>query len=107
MRVWRELEVKIPIPILTRCFSPVATQLNSSLMMVSVVAVLLPAAFHFASTMLSDAEEIHAILAVSRGVCLFLLCSSRIYIDLIGTFCRFLSFCFSVRPLFISAPVKN
>jgi len=72
-------------------------------MMISVIAVLLPAAFHFTSTMLTGAEELRAILAVSRGVCLFLLCSRGIHIYPTETFRRFLSSCFSVSSVVISA----
>jgi len=46
-----------------------ATQLNSSLLAISVFAVLLPAAFHLAANpQLDDADEGHDILAVSHGV---------------------------------------
>jgi Ca2+:H+ antiporter len=50
-----------------------ATQLNSSLLTLSVIAVLLPAAFHSTAQPsngvdpLTDAQEAHDILAVSRG----------------------------------------
>ena len=53
-----------------------STQLNSSLLTISVIAVLLPAAFHFALTpdsgqtdQLTDSQERKDILAVSHGVC--------------------------------------
>ena len=50
-----------------------ATQLNSSLLTISVIAVLLPAAFHFtAANSLTDAQETHDILSVSHGVCVVL-----------------------------------
>ena len=46
------------------------TQLNSSLLTISVVAVLLPAAFHFvAGENIDDPKESREILAVSHGVC--------------------------------------
>jgi len=46
-----------------------AIQLNSSLLTLSVIAVLLPAAFHFvAGDQISDDVEGADILAVSRGV---------------------------------------
>ena len=53
----------------------VAAQLNSSLLTLSVIAVLIPAAFHFSVHPTSDlgfvpftfAEEGHILLAVSRG----------------------------------------
>lgn len=46
-----------------------STQLNSSLLTVSVIAVLLPAAFHFAAGAdIPDTIESGDILAVSHGV---------------------------------------
>ncbi|EMD34141.1 hypothetical protein CERSUDRAFT_141642 [Gelatoporia subvermispora B] len=51
-------------------FGQAATQLNSSLLTVSVIAVLLPAAFHFVAT---DNNEAHDILSVSHGVAIILL----------------------------------
>jgi hypothetical protein len=46
-----------------------ATQLNSTLLTISVIAVLLPAAFHFGvNTSLSAEDEGKDILAVSHGV---------------------------------------
>jgi Ca2+:H+ antiporter len=47
-----------------------AAQLNTTLLTISVIAVLLPAAFHFsvAGQPLTDAQEAHDILAVSHGV---------------------------------------
>jgi len=54
-------------------FGTSASQLNSSLLTISVIAVLLPAAFHFSATDLSDAEESRDILAVSRGTAVILL----------------------------------
>lgn len=53
-------------------FGGSATQLNSSLLAISVIAVLLPAAFH-ASFVGTDAVEGADILAVSRGVAIILL----------------------------------
>ncbi|KAJ2917388.1 hypothetical protein MD484_g3021, partial [Candolleomyces efflorescens] len=50
-----------------------ATQLNSSLLTVSVIAVLLPAAFHFSVPELEDSTEATYILAVSHGVAIILL----------------------------------
>ncbi|OCH95484.1 calcium/proton exchanger [Obba rivulosa] len=51
-------------------FGMSATQLNSSLLTVSVIAVLLPAAFHFVG---GDSNEAHDILSVSHGVAIILL----------------------------------
>jgi len=48
------------------------TQLNSSLLTISVIAVLLPAAFHFFVTS-NDSTEINDILKVSHGVAIILL----------------------------------
>jgi Ca2+:H+ antiporter len=50
-----------------------ATQLNSSLLTISVIAVLLPAAFQFATTTLSVAQENRDILSVSHGVCVVIM----------------------------------
>jgi len=50
-------------------------QLNSSLLSLSVIAVLLPAAFHFVvrptdrPDTITAAQESHEILSVSHGVC--------------------------------------
>lgn len=57
----------------------VATQLNSSLLTLSVIAVLLPAAFHMNVTGSTDSDEGQDILKVSHGVrlmffCLLVLC---------------------------------
>ena len=49
-----------------------ASQLNSSLLTLSVIAVLLPAAFSFAFNNGSPSDEAHRILSVSHGVCFFL-----------------------------------
>ena len=50
-----------------------AAQLNSSLLTISVIAILLPAAFNFTSnTTLSDSEALRDILSVSHGVCIIL-----------------------------------
>jgi Ca2+:H+ antiporter len=51
-----------------------ATQLNSSLLTLSVIGVLLPAAFHNAvqpsnGINLTPEQEDHDILAISHGVC--------------------------------------
>ncbi|KXN91725.1 Vacuolar calcium ion transporter [Leucoagaricus sp. SymC.cos] len=55
-------------------FGASATQLNSSLLTISVIAVLLPAAFHFsAGANLDDSVERRDILAVSRGTAIILL----------------------------------
>jgi len=54
-------------------FGAITTQLNSSLLTISVIAVLLPAAFHFSASNLSEADEKRAILAVSRGTSVILL----------------------------------
>lgn len=54
-------------------FGVSATQLNSSLLTVSVIAVLLPAAFHFSVPDLDDSTETLDILAVSHGVSIILL----------------------------------
>ncbi len=55
-----------------------ASQLNSSLLTLSVIAVLLPAAFHSAvqptaggKDPLTDAQEGHDILSISHGVSRF------------------------------------
>jgi len=48
----------------------VATQLNSSLLTISVIAVLLPAAFHLNVTSDTDSDEQQDILKMSHGVCL-------------------------------------
>ncbi|KAF9450331.1 calcium/proton exchanger [Macrolepiota fuliginosa MF-IS2] len=53
-------------------FGASATQLNSSLLTISVIAVLLPAAFHF-TAQLDPNTETRDILAVSRGTSLILL----------------------------------
>jgi len=54
-------------------FGASATQINSSLLTISVIAVLLPAAFQFATTTLSAAQQKSDILSVSHGVALILL----------------------------------
>ncbi|KIP05016.1 hypothetical protein PHLGIDRAFT_36633 [Phlebiopsis gigantea 11061_1 CR5-6] len=55
-------------------FGVSATQLNSSLLTVSVIAVLLPAAFHFsAGAVIVDSTEGPEILAVSHGSAIILL----------------------------------
>ncbi|KAF5359726.1 hypothetical protein D9756_003366 [Leucocoprinus leucothites] len=55
-------------------FGAGAVQLNSSLLTLSVIAILLPAAFHFAAgAQISDDQEGRDILAVSRGTSIILL----------------------------------
>ncbi|KAJ7274457.1 calcium/proton exchanger [Mycena haematopus] len=54
-------------------FGASATQLNSSLLTISVIAVLLPAAFRFSVTTTSDPNSGDDILKVSHGVALILL----------------------------------
>lgn len=50
-----------------------AAQLNSSLLTISVIAVLLPAAFHFAVNTNTDPDEGNDILRMSHGVAIILL----------------------------------
>ena len=58
-----------------------AAQLNSSLLLIAVIAVLIPSAFHFSITTtetgeglsLTDAEEGNDLLAMSHGVAVLLL----------------------------------
>ncbi|CAD6591241.1 MAG: hypothetical protein TREMPRED_006041, partial [Tremellales sp. Tagirdzhanova-0007] len=58
-----------------------ASQLNSSLLLIAVIAVLIPSAFHFSITTspdgsglsLTDAQEAHDLLAMSHGVAVILL----------------------------------
>lgn len=54
-----------------------ATQLNTTLLTISVIAVLLPAAFHFSVAGQNDQQEAHDILAVSHGVSA--LCPSPVF----------------------------
>ncbi|KAJ7901427.1 Sodium/calcium exchanger protein-domain-containing protein [Mycena leptocephala] len=54
-------------------FGASATQLNSSLLTISVIAILLPNAFRFAVTAQSDPDAGQDILKVSHGVALILL----------------------------------
>ncbi|KAJ7034989.1 Calcium/proton exchanger [Mycena alexandri] len=54
-------------------FGASATQLNSSLLTISVIAVLLPAAFRFSVTNETDPDSLNDILKVSHGVALILL----------------------------------
>ncbi|KAJ7363973.1 Calcium/proton exchanger [Mycena albidolilacea] len=54
-------------------FGASATQLNSSLLTISVIAVLLPNAFRFSVTSASDPDAGQDILKVSHGVALILL----------------------------------
>ncbi|KAI9000573.1 calcium/proton exchanger [Trametes punicea] len=50
------------------------TQLNSSLLIISVIAVLIPAAFHFvADAAIADSKESSDILSVSHGTAIILL----------------------------------
>ena len=43
--------------------------MNSSLLTISVIAILLPAAFNFTASTLTNAEALRDILSVSHGVC--------------------------------------
>lgn len=54
-------------------FMASAAQLNSSLLAISVIAVLLPAAFHFATNITADPDEGMDILRMSHGVAIVLL----------------------------------
>ncbi|KAJ7707775.1 Sodium/calcium exchanger protein-domain-containing protein [Mycena rosella] len=54
-------------------FGASATQLNSSLLTISVIAVLLPTAFRFSVTAQSDPDSMNDILKASHGVALILL----------------------------------
>ncbi|CAE6493234.1 unnamed protein product [Rhizoctonia solani] len=54
-------------------FMASAAQLNSSLLAISVIAVLLPAAFHFATNQQADPDEGQDILKMSHGVAIVLL----------------------------------
>ncbi|QRV75506.1 Sodium/calcium exchanger protein [Ceratobasidium sp. AG-Ba] len=54
-------------------FMASAAQLNSSLLTISVIAVLLPAAFHFAVDTNTDPDEGYDILHMSHGVAIVLL----------------------------------
>ncbi|KAJ7104214.1 Sodium/calcium exchanger protein-domain-containing protein [Mycena belliarum] len=54
-------------------FGASATQLNSSLLTISVIAVLLPTAFRFSVTAASDPDSGQDILKVSHGVAIILL----------------------------------
>lgn len=55
--------------------SPVASQLNSSLLTIAVIAILLPAAFHYNVTVQTDSDSPQDILKVSHGVAIILLFS--------------------------------
>lgn len=94
----------------------VATQLNSSLLTLSVIAVLLPAAFHMNVTGSTDSDEGQDILKVSHGVRLILifylcpvqtlLCLGRPYptlqsVILSSSGCSFTNPSFSLRLLSI------
>jgi len=54
-------------------FGVSAVQLNSSLLTISVIGLLLPAAFHFATEVSTDPKEGSQILALSHGSALILL----------------------------------
>ncbi|KAJ3841128.1 calcium/proton exchanger [Lentinula raphanica] len=54
-------------------FGLVASQLNSSLLTIAVIAVLLPAAFYYNVTTQTDSDEGQDLLKVSHGVALILL----------------------------------
>lgn len=86
-RFWRQcVKPIIPGPIfICWCYHAMAgtTQLNSSLLTISVIAVLLPAAFQFSTSSLSDTEQNHDILSVSHGVCM-LLWTTRLAFDIIS-----------------------
>jgi Ca2+:H+ antiporter len=58
--------------IIDLCLIAGATQLNSSLLTISVIAILLPNAFRFAVTPQSDPDAGLDILKVSHGVRSFL-----------------------------------
>src|ERR1700720_1520119 len=83
-------------------FGMSAAQLNSSLLSISVIAVLLPAAFHLSvniGTGSSTAAEASDILKVSHGV----RCSSSQIercIDAMAFIIRLLLSCFSVTSFF-------
>jgi Ca2+:H+ antiporter len=63
-------------------FGVSASQLNASLLTISVIAVLLPAAFHFnADPLLTNSQEGHDILAVSHGVAVILLLIYAAYLS--------------------------
>ncbi|KAF9545037.1 calcium/proton exchanger [Agrocybe pediades] len=62
-------------------FGSSASQMNSSLLVISVIGLLLPAAFHFTGgSELSKDGEGRAILSVSHGVAIILLCIYCAYI---------------------------
>jgi len=54
-------------------FGLVASQLNSSLLTISVIAILLPAAFYYNVTVQTDSDSPQDILKVSHGVAIILL----------------------------------
>ncbi|KAK0469840.1 calcium/proton exchanger [Desarmillaria tabescens] len=66
-------------------FGQMATQLNSSLLAISVIAVLLPAAFHFSVVGDTENDEASDILNVSHGYLDLILCkrlkSAPVYIS--------------------------
>ncbi|KAF9067714.1 Sodium/calcium exchanger protein-domain-containing protein [Rhodocollybia butyracea] len=57
-------------------FGLVASQLNSSLLTIAVIAILLPAAFYYNVTKQTDSDEGQDLLKVSHGVALILLFSA-------------------------------
>ena len=78
-----------------------AVQLNSSLLIVSVIAILLPTAFHFtAGDQIDDPKEGRDILAVSHGV--RFIPTNRAHRNNTDTTC--ISFC--SRPLLFSCLVS-
>ena len=56
-----------------QAFSITAAQLNSSLLIMSVIAILIPAGFHAAFSNLSDKVEGPDVLKMSRGIAVILL----------------------------------
>ena len=80
-----------------------AAQVDSCLLTLSVIAVLLPAAFHNAlqptggTNPAKNPSEVHDLLSISYGVCIFLLCVSSALAD--GCSIRLLLSCFSVSLL--------
>ncbi|KAA1082381.1 hypothetical protein PGT21_001626 [Puccinia graminis f. sp. tritici] len=56
-----------------QAFSITAAQLNSSLLIMSVIAILIPAGFHAAFSNLSDSVEGPDVLKMSRGIAVILL----------------------------------
>ena len=56
-----------------QAFSITTSQLNSSLLIMSVIAILIPAGFHAAFSKLSDKVEGPDVLKMSRGIAVILL----------------------------------